>query len=126
MEYEFSRDPIRGGFHAKFAMEHELFAVWLVDEIGDNKVRIGQLQTCIEQAKTAGDDVFFAGREYQLSLNQHEVCLALNSSLDDAVSWQAVEALQAHDVAVDDDHYRNLCGFDDFILMWRCWCEFVA
>ena len=124
MEFEFLRDPTFGGYHAKFSMEHELFAVWLMEEIGDNKERLSQLQVCIDKAqKLSFEDVQFVGREYLLTLNKDEVHLVLNSALDGVGDYDSYEQ---QDLYVNDQHHANSCGLEDFVQMIAAWREFLV
>lgn len=128
MEYEFSRDTVQGGYHAKFSMEHELFSTWLVDEVADNKERLAQLQDCITRAAVAHyQDIEFSGREYLLTFNQQEVCLALNSSIDGMGGQGCFDDPhpQEDDINVNDDSFSNSCGLDDFALMLAAWRRFL-
>lgn len=128
MEYEFSRDTVQGGFHAKFSMEHELFATWLVDEVADSKARLAQLQACIDKAAVAHhQDIHFSGREYLLTFHQQEVCLALNSSVEGMGGQGSFDDShsQQDDLNVSDDSFSNSCGLDDFVMMLASWRTFL-
>ena len=127
MEYEFLRDPTFGGYHAKFSMEHELFAAWLMEEVAADGQKLDKLQLCIDKATVnSHKDIHFTGREYLLTFAQNEVILALNSSCDGMGGFDSIEQLQEQDLAVDGDYHSNTCGLDDFSLMLNAWRDFIS
>lgn len=131
MEYEFLQDPTFGGYHAKFSMEHELFAAWLMEEIADDEQKLNKLQVCIEKASVlTHEDIHFIGCEYLLTFAGHEVSLALNSSCDGMGGNDSVEhfeeQLAEQALAIDGDYHSNTCGLDDFALMIKAWRDFIV
>ena len=131
MEYEFLRDPTFGGYHAKFSMEHELFAAWLMEEIAADEQKLDKLQQCIKKASVLQyEDIHFTGREYILTFAGHEVSLALNSSCDGIGGGssfeQMTEQLVEQALAIDGDYHSNTCGLDDFALMIKAWRDFIV
>ena len=127
MEYEFLRDPTFGGYHAKFSMEHELFAAWLMEEIATDEQKLDKLQACIEKASVLQhEDIHFTGREYLLTFAGHEVSLALNSSCDGMGGESSFEQMTEQDLTIDGDYHSNTCGLDDFALMIKAWRDFIV
>lgn len=128
MEYEFSRDPVRGGYHAKFSMEHEIFSAWLVDEVGNDQHCIQQIFAKVEQARGHKNiDLTIQGREYLLVLNDLDVVLQLNSDCEGVggVSSFGDEYLPDDSVNVNSDLARAECGLDDFSQMLTSWQDFL-
>jgi len=126
MEYEFSRDPVNGGYHAKFSMEHEVFSAWLVDEVGNDAKRIGQLFATVEKVRgTENVELSLQGREYILIVNDLDVILELNSNCD-GVGAAIDEFLPDENMSVNTDNYRAECGLDDFSQMLTSWQAFLS
>jgi uncharacterized protein YacL (UPF0231 family) len=125
MEYEFSRDTVKGGFNAKFSMEHEVFSSWLVDEVGNDRKQIDSLIESVEKIKhNRNNELTHEGREYLLTLNELDVTLQLNASCE-GVGGVATADLEA-EFSVNDDHYQAACGLDDFSLMINSWNDFLS
>jgi uncharacterized protein YacL (UPF0231 family) len=124
MEYEFSRDPVQGGYHAKFSMEHEVFSSWLVDEVGNDANQIDSLVQSVEKLlQHDSNELTFEGREYLLTLNQMDVTLQLNASCDGMGGANGMEFEE--DVSINDDNFRAACGLDDFSMMLTSWQKFL-
>jgi uncharacterized protein YacL (UPF0231 family) len=125
MEYEFSRDPVKGGYHAKFSMEHEVFSAWLVDEVGNDSSQIDSLFQSVEQIRNNGcSQKTFEGREYLLTLNKQDVTLQLNAScegLGGAIGTEFEE-----DISINNDNFSAACGLDDFSMMLDSWQDFLS
>ena len=127
MEYEFARDPVKGGYHAKFSMEHEVFSTWLVDEVGNDSQRIELLFQHIEKARTQHhQDLTVQGREYLLTINEQDVTLELNVSCDGIGGTDSFDDGLEDEFSVNNDHYRAACGLDDFSLMLTSWKDFLS
>lgn len=125
MEYEFSRDPVKGGYHAKFSMEHEVFSSWLVDEVGNDRVQIDSLFQSVEKLRQHdSNELTFEGREYLLTLNQMDVTLQLNASCDGMGGVDSIEFEE--DVSINEDNFRAACGLDDFSMMLTSWQKFLS
>ena len=125
MEYEFSRDPVKGGYHAKFSMEHEVFSSWLVDEVGNDRVQIDSLFQSVEKLRqNDSNELTFEGREYLLTLKQMDVPLQLNASCDGMGGADGIEFEE--DVSVNEDNFRAACGLDDFSMMLTSWQKFLS
>ncbi|MFT5161694.1 MAG: hypothetical protein ACI9FJ_000260 [Alteromonadaceae bacterium] len=124
MEYEFSRDPVRGGYHARFSMEHEVFSPWLVDEVGNDAGKLKALFDSIEQIQQRKVmELTIEGREYLLTLNPMDVTVQLNSICEEvgATNGAGLE----EDMTVNNDHFYGACGLDDFDMMLRSWQRFL-
>ena len=124
MEYEFSRDPVRGGYHAKFSLEHEVFSNWLTDEVGNDQQRIDNLFATVDQVRNRqATELTVQGAEYLLTLNEQDVVLQLNASCE------GVGAANGHgleeDISVNDDNFVAECGLDDFSIMLTSWRQFL-
>ena len=127
MEYEFSRDPVKGGYHAKFSMEHEVFSSWLFDEVGNDDQRIEQLFQSVEKARSKHNhDLTVQGREFLLTLNEQDVTLELNASCDGVGGSDSFDDGIEEDFSVNNDNYRAACGLDDFSLMLTSWKDFLS
>lgn len=124
MEYEFSRDTVKGGFHAKFSMEHEVFSAWLVDEVGNDTNQIDALVQSVEKVRhDRNDELTFEGREYLLTLNEMDVTLQLNASCDGV--GRATNDFE-DEISINDDNFQAACGLDDFSMMLTSWRNFLA
>lgn len=124
MEYEFSRDSVRGGYHAKFSMEHEVFSPWLVEEVGNNAEQLEALFQSIAQIRqNKAQELTVEGREYLLTLNPMDVTVQLNASCGDPgeVNDNRVE----DEISVNNDHFTAACGLDDFDRMLLSWQNFL-
>ncbi|MFT4927418.1 MAG: hypothetical protein ACI8WB_003525 [Phenylobacterium sp.] len=124
MEFEFSKNTISGGYHAKFSLEHEVFAPWLMDEVGNDASQIKTLFQSIEQLRQhKSQELTVQGREYVLILNNSDVTLQLNASCDGAGGIQGADLEE--ELSVNDDNYYAACGLDDFNLMLESWQNFL-
>ena len=127
MEYEFSYNSTSGGLHAKFSLEHELFAVWLADEVAADQQNIDHLLQLVQQAECAEQqELHWQGRQYLLSIHQAEVNLRLNIICQGVGREDAEPVLFDPELAVNDDNGEASCGLPDFSLMLHAWADFVA
>ena len=125
MEFEFSRDPVRGGYHAKFSMEHEVFSPWLVDEVGNDANQIETLFQSIEQIRqNKAQELTVQGREYLLTLNPMDVTIELNASCE-GMGGVNSDGEPEDDMSINNDNFTAACGLDDFHLMLNSWQAFL-
>lgn len=124
MEYEFSRDPVRGGYHAKFSMEHEVFSPWLTDEVGNDPKQIKALLQSIEQIRQhKSQELTHEGREYLLTLSNADVTIELNASCEGMGSNDG--STPDEEFSINNDNFCAACGLDDFNLMLESWQDFL-
>ncbi len=124
MEYEFSRDTVNGGFHAKFSLEHEAFSNWLVDEVGSDAEQVERLLGAVEKVR-GGNFVehAFQGKEYLLNIEGDDVTLRLNAACEGhgAANGDGLDPA----LSVNNDNFCAACGLDDFSMMLNAWKGFL-
>lgn len=124
MEYEFSRDTVSGGFHAKFSLEHEAFSNWLVEEVGNNSEQISRLFDSIDKIRANGcHEQTFQGREYLLTMDADDVTLQLNAACEGHGSANGDGA--EGELSVNNDNFCAACGLEDFSMMLSSWKGFL-
>jgi uncharacterized protein YacL (UPF0231 family) len=124
MEYEFINDPITRYAKAKFSLEHEVFGPWIEVELGNNIDKLTQLLTAIEEAeKSPTIEQKIVGHEYTLTIEEKEVSIAANVSLNGAEALP--EALAYDDMGFDDQQVAG-CGLEDFHQLLLAWARFTT
>ncbi|WP_111978123.1 YacL family protein [Algibacillus agarilyticus] len=121
MEYIFYRDP-NTGFKAELNSEHSIFGRWLIDEIGDDKQKMAEVDALITQASQNLMNVQVSvGSEVTLSLNHDEAIVQVNV-FEDA---EEEERLLEESLSIDDHLECAGCGFDDFVVFFASWKSFL-
>jgi uncharacterized protein YacL (UPF0231 family) len=129
MDYEFSRDLVKGGYHVKFSMEHEVFSPWLIDEVGNDSQQLKTLFQSIALIRACkAQELMVEGREYRLTLNLMDVIIELNASCEGVGSANANNADPVGDgeTVVNNDNFVAACGLDDFDRMLISWQNFLS
>ncbi len=135
MDFEF-RKNIDGQPTAKFSMEHEAIGLWLSEEISNNKSKIVQILTLIEQFEQ-GSIAFkeIIGTEFQLSisyigveikaLNLEAYCT--NSGMDNFNNNEFSENDDdcSEDAELYDKGSYAECGLHDFKIALLSWQEYI-
>ncbi len=119
MDYQFRRDVI-GIPEARFSMNYEAMAAWLMEEVGQNRQTLGILLTTIENLNNKSRWEYQQdGQQYHLLLTREtaEVRAAL---LDSEMHSEESESLDYY-----DSESSSHCGLDDFKTMLLSWQEFI-
>ena len=131
MDFKF-RKNIDGQPTAKFSMEHEAIGRWLTEEIGNNKSKIVQILTLIEQFEQ-GSIAFkeIIGTEFQLSISHIGVEIkALNLEADYMDNFNNNEFSgndddRSEDAELYDKESYAECCLHDFKIALLSWQECI-
>ncbi|NOQ80117.1 MAG: hypothetical protein GQ546_12045 [Gammaproteobacteria bacterium] len=131
MDFKF-RKNIDGQPTAKFSMEHEAIGRWLTEEISNNKSKIVQILTLIEQFEQ-GSIAFkeIIGTEFQLSISHIGVEIkALNLEADYMDNFNNNEFSgndddRSEDAELYDKESYAECGLHDFKIALLSWQEYI-
>jgi len=122
MEYEFIHDAITGNAKARFSLEHEIIGPWIEVELGNDHTKLKHLLTVIDDIeKGVQNEVVITGHEYTILLNQDDVEIHTNASLDGIESLP--EMLTTEHIHFDESE-GAACGIDDFKKLLFSWEKF--
>ena len=123
MEYEFIHDAITGDAKARFSLEHEVVGPWLEVELGHNSEKLKQLLTAIDNVeKGHQDEVIITGHEYSVVINDGDVAIQTNASLNGVVPLS--DMLTTEHIHYDQNE-SAACGIDDFRALLLSWSRFT-
>ena len=123
MEYEFLHDAITGEAKARFSLEHEVVGPWMEVELGHDSNKLSQLLIAIDQVeKGLQSVVVITGHEYSVAINQTDVEIQTNASLNGAEPLS--EMLTSEHIHLDQNE-SAACGLDDFRLLLLSWAKFT-
>lgn len=123
MEYEFRHDPTTGNAKAQFSYEQEMIGPWLEVEVGNNSEMLSALLLAVaEVEKGKNQEIMVTGKEYSLTLSEHDAHIQPNISIND--ENEVPEALQSDDLNFDDNVVSS-CGLDDFRQILLSWAKFT-
>ncbi len=123
MEYEFLHDAITGEAKARFSLEHEVVGPWMEVELGHDSSKLTQLLTAIDQVeKGQQTEVVISGYEYCVAINQTDVEIKTNASLNGAEPLS--EMLTTEHIHFDQNE-SAACGIDDFRTLLLSWAKFT-
>lgn len=118
MDYEFRRD-LYGRYQAELSMGHEVFALWLTEELGKNFVLIDTVLEQIGVLLGQSAQVYrHAGREFILTMDQDGV--EVRAALLDDLADEAPDDLNHY-----DQESQACCGLDDFYRLLIAWRAFI-
>lgn len=123
MEYDFLHDAITGNAKAIFSTEHEVMGPWLEVEVGMDASKLTQLLTAIDEIeKGTKNEVLISGSEYSVILDQDDVSIETNSSMNGADTLP----IELQDEHVDfDSNNASQCGLEDFREVLMAWAKFI-
>ena len=118
MDYEFRKNLIEGGYSARFSMEHQLLARWVIEDLGTDVARIDDLLRQIAAHQQGGTNIEQRGQEMTLIIESNEVTVQANDLFSE----------QEFDLEPDMELY-NLesiaeWGVEDFMAMLHSWRAF--
>ena len=120
MEYEFRRNTLTGTLVAQFTMDHEIMGLWFVDELGEDKGLIGQVQEAIvalQQGKIR--EQRFIGQAVSIELDEEQVRVFANVlETDDDTPLDESMSLY-------DGESQAFCGLEDFEAALNSWQAFI-
>ncbi len=120
MDYEFRKNLIEGGYSARFSMEHQFIARWVIEDLGTDDARISTLLNHIEAHLANGTTIEQRGREMTLTIEDNEVVIQSN----DLFSEQEFELEQDMDLYQSESIAE--CGIEDFEAMLHSWRAFFT
>ena len=135
MDFKF-RKNIDGQPTAKFSMEHEAIGRWLTEEISNNKSKIVQILTLIEQFDQ-GSIAFkeIIGTEFQLSISHTGVEIKAlnleayytNSGMDNFNNneFSGNDDDRSEDAELYNKESYAECGLHDFKIALLSWQEYI-
>ncbi|WP_440877489.1 YacL family protein [Thalassotalea sp. PLHSN55] len=123
MEYDFLHDAITGNAKAIFSTEHEVMGPWLEVEVGMDASKLTQLLTAIDEIeKGFKNEILISGSEYSVILDQDDVSIETNSSMNGADALP----IELQDEHVDfDSNNSSQCGLEDFREVLMAWAKFI-
>ena len=132
MDFEYKKD-IYGQPVARFSMEHEVIGRWLTEEIGNNRPKIQQILTLIQQFEL-GSIGFkeITGLEFQLSISHIGVEIkALNLDMEfidnfNSDDYGDNDDEQAEDGELYDKESYAECGLVDLKLALLSWQDYIG
>lgn len=123
MEYQYQLDPSTGLARANFSYEHQIFGPWLEVELGnDRKKLVALLQAIDDVSHNKKSEVLISGKEYSVILDQQDVFVKTNESLQN--DSDIPESLSDQGLSLDDGH-AAMCGLDDFRELLLSWSRFL-
>ncbi|MCL1040353.1 MULTISPECIES: YacL family protein [Shewanella] len=120
MEYEFRRNTLTGTLVAQFTMDHEIMGLWFVDELGEDKTLIGQVQEAIaalQQGKIR--EQRFIGQAVSIELDEEQVRVFAN------VLETEDDTLLDESMSLYDGESQAYCGLEDFEAALNSWQAFI-
>jgi uncharacterized protein YacL (UPF0231 family) len=120
MDYEFRKNLIEGGYSARFSMEHQFIARWVIEDLGTDDARIQTLLNHIEAHLANGTTIEQRGPEMTLTIEDNEVVIQSN----DLFSEQEFELEQDMDLYQSESIAE--CGIEDFEAMLHSWRAFFT
>ncbi|ASJ97845.1 MULTISPECIES: YacL family protein [Shewanella] len=120
MEYEFRRNTLTGTLVAQFTMDHEIMGLWFVDELGEDKTLIGQVQEAIaalQQGKIR--EQRFIGQAVSIELDEEQVRVFAN------VLETEDDTLLDESMSLYDGESQAYCGLEDFEAALSSWQAFI-
>ncbi|MFV7782571.1 YacL family protein [Shewanella marisflavi] len=120
MEYEFRRNTLTGTLVAQFTMDHEIMGLWFVDELGEDKTLIGQVQEAIaalQQGKIR--EQRFIGQAVSIELDEELVRVFAN------VLETEDDTLLDESMSLYDGESQAYCGLEDFEAALNSWQAFI-
>lgn len=128
MEYQYQLDPATGNARALFSFEHEIFGPWLEVEIGNNVDKLTEVLKAIDDINHGKlQEVVISGSEYSVILDQQDVMIKTNMSLNHNLNGQEslIDGLKEQGLSLDDD-MDAMCGLEDFHQLILSWSKFVT
>ncbi len=128
MEYQYQLDPATGNARALFSFEHEIFGPWLEVEIGNNLDKLTEVLKAIDDINHGKlQEVVISGSEYSVILDQQDVMIKTNMSLNHNLNGQEslIDGLKEQGLSLDDD-MDAMCGLEDFHQLILSWSKFVT
>lgn len=124
MEYQYQLDPATGNTRALFSFEHQVFGPWLEVEVGHDADKLAQLLIAIDDVShDKTKEIMIAGSEYSVILDEQDVCVKTNMSLngDNIVPDNLVE----QDLGFETNE-EAMCGLEDFRALLLSWSKFIT
>lgn len=124
MEYQYQLDPATGNTRAIFSFEHQVFGPWLEVEVGHDADKLAQILIAIDDVShDKTKEVMISGSEYSVILDEQDVCVKTNMSLngDNIVPDNLVE----QDLAFETNE-EAMCGLEDFRELLLSWSKFIT
>lgn len=119
MDFLFQRN-LAGHPEAQLTMDHEAMAVWLNEELGDNRRQLEHLLQVVDTLVNGQRwEYFDDGADYCLHLtrDQAEVRAALTET--------PMESDEMEDMDYYDSESISHCGLDDFKTLLLAWQQFL-
>jgi len=123
MEYDYMHDTITGASKAVFSTEHAVMGPWLEVEVGHNTQKLEDLLVAIDDVgRRNKPEVVIVGHEYSVSMNQFDVSVCANASLNGAEPLPEELLEEQFDF---DQTASSQCGLDDFRKVLLDWAKFT-
>ncbi len=123
MEYDFLHDAITGKATAIFSTEHEVIGPWLEVEIGYDREKFKALLVAIDAVDQGQEnEVAITGSEYTVTIDQQDVTIETNVSMNGAEPLS--EELQEQQLDIDSTSVAS-CGLEDFREVMMSWAKFI-
>ena len=122
MEYQYRLDPATGKAQALFSLEHQIMGPWLEVEVYDDVDKIKTLLTAIDDIdKGKKNEVVISGKEYSVIIDQQDVSVRANSSVNGSAVLPDEYLEQGFEV---DETQLAMCGLEDFRELVLSWSYF--
>ena len=123
MEYQYQLDPATGNTRAIFSFEHEIFGPWLEVEVGHNIDKLTNILNAIDEVSHhSNKEIMISGSEYTVIIDEQDVAVKTNSSLDG--EEVVPESLAEQGLDLENNH-EAMCGLEDFRALLLSWSKFV-
>ncbi|WP_394205100.1 YacL family protein [Shewanella waksmanii] len=121
MEYDFRRNNLTGTLVANFSMDHEILGFWFVEELGEDKAKISQIETAIDKLQQGVIQTWLlTGRGVSVAIDQEQVRVFANE-LDIEQEYEFDEAFSLY-----NGESEAFCGLEDFLYALQSWQDFIS